>query len=57
MTSGSHGEDLGYWWDVGVVTWDERDRSGGSRAAGQREGSLSEGFQRAFKVPGASHVI
>ena len=25
--------------------------------AGQREGSLSEGFQRAFKVTGASHVI
>ena len=25
--------------------------------AGQREAGLSEGFQRAFRYPGASHVI
>ena len=33
-----------------TVTWDVT-------CAGQQAGSLSEGFQRAFKVPGASHVI
>ena len=33
-----------------TVTWDVT-------CAGQREGSLSEGFQRAFKDTGASHVI
>ena len=33
MTSWSCGGDLGWWWNGGPVTWDEHDRSSGSRGS------------------------